>query len=293
MKYLSLFSGIGGFEVGLGNKHECVGFSEIDKHAIKVYEKHFPNHKNYGNITTIDAATLPDFDLVVGGFPCQPFSYAGKRKGFADTRGTLFFDICRILEAKQPSLLLLENVKGLISHEEGRTFGTIIRTLDELGYDCQWEVLNSKDYGVPQSRKRIFIAGHLRGTPRPQIFPLRETDADATSREIISSPCISVAMRNQNRSKHQHKEGMKYGDVEKKYVLEENKEGISFVVKSVTHEFMLRNGEHLRYLTPVECERLQGFPDGWTEGASDTQRYKMCGNAVTTNVVSAIAKEML
>lgn len=285
MEYLSLFSGIGGFEVGIGNQHECIGYSEIDTHAIRTYERHFPNHKNYGDITKIDATTLPDFELLVGGFPCQPFSYAGKRRGFTDTRGTLFFDICRILAEKRPRLLLLENVKGLISHDEGRTFGTIISTLDELGYDCQWEVLNSKDYGVPQSRKRIYIIGNLRGTPRPQVFPLRESNRKA---DIDPDGPVSVAMRNQNRSKHQHKEGMKYGDVEKKYVLEPNTEGISFAVKSVTHEFMLRHGNILRYLTPTECERLQGFPDGWTEGASDTQRYKMCGNAVTTTVVAAI-----
>ena len=121
---------------------ECIGYSEIDKYAIQVYNKHF-NHKNYGDITKISAETLPDFDLLVGGFPCQSFSIAGKRKGFEDTRGTLFFDIARILKAKNPRLILLENVKGLLSHDNGFTFKTIIKTLDELGYDCQWQVLNS------------------------------------------------------------------------------------------------------------------------------------------------------
>jgi len=153
----------------------CVGYSEIDKYAIQVYEKHF-NHKNYGDITKINAEELPDFDLFVGGFPCQAFSIAGLRRGFDDTRGTLFFDIARILQKKQPRLLLLENVKGLLSHNGGRTFKTIIATLTELGYDLQWQVLNSKNFGVPQNRERVFIVGNLRGTPRPEVFPVRESN---------------------------------------------------------------------------------------------------------------------
>lgn len=213
MKYFSLFSGIGGFELGIQQAYEdnsqrksrgpkskqkeckqrgkrvsrfanshirstdraaphCVGYSEIDKHAVQVYEKHFPNHKNYGDVTEIKADKLPNFDLLVGGFPCQSFSIAGKRGGFNDTRGTLFFDIARILREKQPRLLLLENVKGLLSHDGGRTFKTIITTLDGLGYDLQWQVLNSKDFGVPQNRERVFIVGHLRETSRPKVFPI-------------------------------------------------------------------------------------------------------------------------
>jgi DNA (cytosine-5)-methyltransferase 1 len=202
MKYLSLFTGIGGFELGitnaygvanrhkeqgeaqmvLGNEYQstgeyvegtatCIGYSEIDKYAIQIYQRHFQDHKNYGDITKINEKELPDFDLLCGGFPCQSFSIAGKRGGFSDTRGTLFFDIARILKAKKPRLLLLENVKGLLSHDEGRTFATIISTLDELGYDLQWQVLNSKNHGVPQNRERVFIVGHLRGTRRPEVFP--------------------------------------------------------------------------------------------------------------------------
>lgn len=171
MKYFSTFSGIGGMELGIGQGHECVGFSEIDKYAIQIYQHQFPNHKNYGDITKIDADALPDFDLLVGGFPCQAFSIAGKRQGFDDTRGTLFFDLARILKAKRPRLFLFENVKGLLSHDDGRTFRTIIAALTELGYDLQWQVLNSKNHGVPQNRERIFIVGHLGGTPRPEVFP--------------------------------------------------------------------------------------------------------------------------
>lgn len=173
MKYFSTFSGIGGIELGIGDKGECVGYSEIDKYACQIYDKHF-KHKNYGNIRNISTDTLPDFDMLCGGFPCQSFSITGKRRGFDDTRGTLFFELARIAKAKRPRYLFFENVKGLLSHDGGKTFDTIIRTIDELGYDCQWQVLNSKNFGVPQNRERVFIIGHLRGTSRSQIFPLRQ-----------------------------------------------------------------------------------------------------------------------
>lgn len=181
MRFFSTFTGIGGFELGIGPEHECVGYSEIDKYAVQIYQSHFPKHKNYGDITKIDAAALPDFDLLVGGFPCQAFSIAGKRAGFADTRGTLFFDLARILRAKRPRLFLFENVKGLLSHDGGRTFRTIIATIAELGYDAQWQVLNSKNHGVPQNRERVFIVGHLRGSPRPQVFPLEHAHGAHTA----------------------------------------------------------------------------------------------------------------
>jgi len=158
----------------------CIGFSEIDKYATEIYQKHFPNHKNYGDITKINEKELPNFDCLVGGFPCQAFSIAGKRGGFEDTRGTMFFELARILREKQPRLFVFENVKGLLSHDQGRTFTTIITTLDELGYNCQWQVLNSKNHGVPQNRERVFIIGHLRGTPRPEVFPFGGADEEDT-----------------------------------------------------------------------------------------------------------------
>ena len=177
IKYLDLFTGIGGFSKAIHDidpTAECIGFSEIDKYAIQIYNKHFPSHKNYGDITKINASELPNFDLICGGFPCQSFSIAGKRKGFDDTRGTLFFDIARIIKEKRPRYILLENVKGLLSHDKGRTFATILPSLTELGYDLQWQVLNSKNFGVPQNRERVFIVGHLRTESRPEVFPLRQ-----------------------------------------------------------------------------------------------------------------------
>ena len=230
MRYFSMFTGIGGFELGIQQAYEilrgnadgnkdgkkqadkksdgqnraglvaetresygakagwlgecpanfaderplCVGYSEIDKYAIQVFEKHFPNIKNYGDCTAINAKELPEFDFLAGGFLCQSFSIAGRRRGFKDTRGTLFFDIARIRQGKTMPKLLLENVKGLLSHDTGRTFKIIIVTLAELGYRVEWQVLNSKNFGVPQNRERVFIAGHLRGESCGEIFPFGE-----------------------------------------------------------------------------------------------------------------------
>ena len=336
MKYFSMFSGIGGFEYGICNAYRskdrrsqadsernkgqgfqptqsqeasskerstsecynesinerplCVGFSELDKYAIQIYKKHFPNHKEYGDVTKIDWSTVSAFDLLVGGFPCQSFSIAGRRGGFKDTRGTLFFEIARCLREKQPRLFLLENVKGLLSHDKGNTFLTILTTLDELGYDLQWQVLNSKNFGVPQNRERVFIVGHLRGTSRPEVFPIGrsyEKDNGAVQRYISNTLTA--------RYEGAQATGTYIGEGE-------------------------LNAQKIRRLTPTECERLQGFPDGWTEFGviyvdkeklkkdrekgrvteqyqiekiSDTQRYKCLGNAVTTNVITAIIEKIL
>jgi len=172
MKFIELFAGIGGFRLGMERGgHECVFSSEIDKYASLIYEKNFKD-KPYGDITQIKSEDIPNHDILCGGFPCQSFSIAGKRGGFNDTRGTLFFQIARILKDKQPKYFILENVKGLLSHDGGQTFKIIISTLTDIGYDIQWQVLNSKNFGVPQNRERVFIIGNLRGERRPEIFPV-------------------------------------------------------------------------------------------------------------------------
>jgi len=316
MKYFSTFSGIGGFELGIQQAYErnnlrggdretknsqsisseqsvettepntqrqghppstefigdtgslsCIGFSEIDKYAIQTYQKHFPEHKNYGDITKINAEELPDFDLLVGGFPCQSFSIAGKRKGFEDTRGTMFFELARILRAKQPRLFVFENVKGLLSHDNGQTFSTIIATLDELGYDLQWQVLNSKNHGVPQNRERVFIIGHLRGTSRPEVFPFTYNGGKDIIQLLGGSQSERIYSRKGVSSTLSTMQG---GNLQPKVF----------------------EGVRIRRLTPTECERLQGFPDGWTIG-SDTQRYKQCGNAVTVNVIKDLFERII
>ncbi|WP_270336200.1 DNA cytosine methyltransferase [Streptococcus macedonicus] len=186
MKFLDLFAGIGGFRLGLESAgHECVGFCEIDKFARASYKA---IHNTEGEIELHDITEVTDeewrkfrgtVDIICGGFPCQAFSIEGKRKGFLDeTRGTLFFEIARAAKEIKPPLLFLENVKGLLSHDKGRTFRTILSTLDELGYDAEWQLLNSKDFGVPQNRERVFIIGHLRGTGGRPVFPIRGKNAE-------------------------------------------------------------------------------------------------------------------
>ena len=182
MKFLDLFAGIGGFRLGMeAAGHECIGFCEIDKFARKSYKA---IHDTEGEIELHDITTVTDefirgigsVDVICGGFPCQAFSIAGNRRGFEDTRGTLFFEIARFASILRPKYLFLENVKGLLNHNRGATFETILRTLDELGYDVEWQVLNSKDFGVPQNRERVFIIGHLRGRSTRAIFPLGGND---------------------------------------------------------------------------------------------------------------------
>lgn len=173
IKYFSMFTGIGGFELGLGERFRPVGFSEIDKYACKLLSDKFPNVKNYGDATKIKPEELPDFDMLCGGFPCQAFSLAGKQLGFKDTRGTLFYEIARIIKSKRPKLVFLENVKNLLFHDKGRTFTTILAVFDELGYNVEWQCINSKHFGVPQSRERVIIIGHSRETGSRQILPIQ------------------------------------------------------------------------------------------------------------------------
>lgn len=175
IKFIDLFAGLGGTRIGfekavrkMGLTPECVFTSEIKNHAISVYSKNFKDKNIHGDITQISTKDIPDFDCLLAGFPCQPFSYSGKREGFLDTRGTLFFEIERILKAKKPKLFLLENVEGLVSHDKenqhdkiGRTLKVILTKLEDLGYHVTWRVLNATDFGVPQERKRIYIAGSL------------------------------------------------------------------------------------------------------------------------------------
>ena len=425
-----MFSGIGGFEYGLQQSEydfECVGYSEIDKYAVSIYERHYPNHTNYGDATRIDTKDLPDFEFLVGGFPCQAFSIAGKRKGFNEARGTLFFEIARILRDKKPRYFLLENVKGLLSHEGGETLETIFRVCDELGYDVSWEIYNSRDYGVPQNRERIFIKGYSRrecgrkvlSIPRvnrtvdePMSNTYYGTRAGRVHKEDEIMNTLSCQGHNgagsqliqlNNDKKHSQgsmiyddnglavtlnaagnnnwykinkvgstnngqggntydinglsptlcAEGMKHNGGIK--IMESPKinvvgnvsttgykdgdilstDGISKTLTAIGHQQKIiqpvltpdrenkrQNGRRMkndgepmftltaqdkhgvydgmtvRKLTPIECERLQGFPDNWTkygkddEQISDTQRYKCCGNAVTTNVITAIVNEM-
>lgn len=187
MKFLDLFAGIGGFRLGTESAgHECVGFCEIDKFARKSYKA---IHDTKGEIELHDITAVSDesirrigrVDIICGGFPCQAFSIAGNRRGFEDTRGTLFFEIARFASILRPKYLFLENVKGLLNHDGGATFETILGALDELGYNVEWQVLNSKDFGVPQNRERVLIVGHLRGECTRRVFPLSKSGQQVDS----------------------------------------------------------------------------------------------------------------
>ena len=175
IRIADLFCSVGGFRLGFENvnkkRFKTVFANDNDKYAIQTYNKNFGENWEATDIRKIKADSIPDFDMLCGGFPCQAFSIAGKRKGFEDTRGTLFFEIARIIKFKKPQIVFLENVKGLLNHNKGQTFSIIIQTLSELGYDVQWMVLNSKFFGVPQNRERVFIIGSLRGTSRSEILP--------------------------------------------------------------------------------------------------------------------------
>ncbi len=193
-----MFSGIGGFELGIQQSTmdaELVGYSEINKYAIQIFEERIKGVKNYGDATNIMGDELPEFELLCAGFPCQAFSVAGKRRGFDDTRGTLFFDIARICSEKRPRHLVLENVKGLLSHESGQTFHTILKVLSDMGYDVEWQVLNSKDFGVPQNRERVYIVGHLRGECGRKIFPITGEGSTITRDEIVNVYSVQDTQR--------------------------------------------------------------------------------------------------
>ena len=190
MKFIDLFAGIGGFRLGMESAgHECVAFCEIDKFARSSYKA---IHNTEGEIELHDITTVTDdeirtighVDAICGGFPCQAFSIAGHRRGFEDTRGTLFFEIARFAAILKPKYLFLENVKGLLNHDKGNTFETILSALDELGYDVEWQVLNSKDFGVPQNRERVFIIGHLRGQRGRKIFPIGGEDEKSSAKRL-------------------------------------------------------------------------------------------------------------
>ncbi len=338
IKYLSLFSGIGGFEYGMqqSNKNfECIGYSEIDKYAKSIYKKHFPGHKDLGDATEIRTEELGDFDLLVGGFPCQAFSMAGYRKGFDDTRGTLFFEISRILKDKRPRYFLLENVKGLLSHDKGKTFQTILEVLSDLGYDVEWCVLNSKNHGVPQNRERIYIKGHLRGEGGGQVLSDRGSGKETVGKvnyvkndsKVLNVGNLSHTGYGSGNVVHENGVSPTLSATNYKHPITVSREKVISLSKGKQGQriysddgvscTLCGNGggqggktglylvgerdmdcrSQIRRLTPLECERLQGFPDNWTEyGAddesiSDTQRYKCCGNAVTTNVVEFIMND--
>ena len=302
-KMIDLFSGIGGTRLGfhLTGETKVVFSSEIDKFSIKTYETNF-GETPHGDITKISTNDIPNHDILVGGFPCQAFSQAGKKLGFEDTRGTLFFEIARILSDKKPKCFLLENVRNLVSHDKGKTFKTILNTLKSLDYEVYYSLFKAKDFGVPQNRERIYIVGfHKKLVPnyRSFKFPVAthiETKVgDILEKNVNSKYTISDNLWNgHQRRKIEHKEkGNGFG-----YSLFNEDSPYTNTIsaryyKDGSEILIEQKGKNPRKLTPREAARLQGFPENFIIPVSDTQSYKQFGNSVAIPVINAIAIEIL
>ena len=298
MTFIELFAGIGGFRLGLEQSgHKCVWANEWEEKPRNIYNYNFNELPDKRDIRNVYGGDLPKADLAVGGFPCATFSYAGKRSGLSsdDTRGTLCFEMFRVIRQRRIPYLLFENVKGLLNNDNGRAFGTIIHALDEMGYDVQWELLDSQNFGVPQHRERIFLVGNLRGEPRPKVFPIGgETKNNAGGVESEDVPLIVRPCLTPTRLKKRQR-GRRF---------KENGEPSFTLGVQDRHGVSIGEGEEMRIrkLTPLECERLQGLPDNFTKWLknedgnvtlnSDSDRYERTGRTVTIPVIHAIGKKL-
>jgi len=301
VKIVDLFAGIGGIRLGFEmefNNLECVFSSEIDKHAVITYKTNFECANINGDITKIQESDIPDHDILLAGFPCQPFSQAGKKKGFLDDRGTLFFDIKRILAKKKPKVFLLENVKQLKGHDQGKTLTTILNHLKEIGYtNTQYSVLRARDFGIPQNRERIYIVGFL------------DNDIDFSFPQALNiTTCVENILEDMVESKYTLSDKLWAGHQRRKINNKKNGKGFGYGLfngqslytntlsaryyKDGSEILIEQEAENPRKLTPREAARLQGFPDSFVIPVSDTQAYKQFGNSVCIPVIQAIAKNI-
>lgn len=297
IRYIDLFAGIGGFRVAaerVFKKHkiasECVFSSEIDKSAQKTYMANF-GETPFGDIYKING-NIPEHDILFAGFPCQPFSIIGNGKGFDDIRGTLFFEIVRILQYTKPRAFILENVKQLESHHNGATFRKICDALHKLGYWVDHKVLNALDYGLPQKRERIFIIGYSR--PIKFAWPPKTSNRKPLGKILENNvdKKYFASSRIKNKRKSEHK------SAHNPSIWHENKAGnicsypYSCALRAgASHNYLLVNGE--RRLTPREMLRLQGFPDKFNIVVADSQIKKQTGNAVAVNAVQAVLGSLI
>lgn len=323
LKSIDLFAGIGGirlgFEQAFGEELKTVFVSEWDEYAQKTYKANFTDEFEIaGDITKISEDDIPDFDICLAGFPCQAFSLAGQRKGFKDdykglSRGTLFFDVVRICEKKKPKVIFCENVKGLTIHDKGRTFDIIKNALREIGYTPFEHILNSKDFGVPQNRERIYIVAFRNDiAPSEFIFPT-PTDSSKRIKDILEGPvparyylseCYMQTLRD-HKARHEAKghgfgyEIRDWDDVagaivcggmgrERNLIIDKRQTDLT----PTTHIKGEINKEGIRKMTPREWARLQGFPDSYKLVLADVHLYKQFGNSVTVPVIKAIAEKI-
>lgn len=296
--FIDLFAGIGGIRrpyQKLGGK--CVFSSEIDKFAIKTYEANW-NETPSGDITKIDAKDIPKFDILLAGFPCQAFSIAGKRKGFDDIRGTMFFEVERILEFHKPKCFMLENVKGLVNHNKGKTFDKMVDILEnKLKYKVFVKILNAKDFGVPQNRERVIIVGfknHKINFEFPEPTNEKVKLGDILEKNVDPKYTISdkIWESHQRRKKDHQSKGNGFG-----YSLFNEDSPYTSTIsaryyKDGSEILIEQKNKNPRKLTPREAARLQGFPDDFKLVVSDMQLYKQFGNSVPTKMIEAVAKNV-
>ena len=302
--FIDLFAGIGGMRIPfdeLGGR--CVMTSEIDRHALNTYRMNFRDDGHFfaGDITQIQIDDIPSHDLLLGGFPCQPFSHAGHKKGFEDTRGTLFFDIARILEAKRPKAFLLENVRGLMWHDSGNTFNRILEIANKYYY-VSHRVLDAKDFGLPQTRKRIYLVGlDKEKYSTPFDFDLLATHKETlTVGQVLESDAeesLTLSDRLWEGHKARKKKHLELGNGFGYRMVNDTslytptlsaryfKDGSEILVEQI--------GKNPRKLTPREGARLQGFPESFILNESKMQAFRQLGNAVPISVVRAIAEKLV
>ena len=309
--FIDLFAGIGGFRIGLeriGGK--CVFSSEIDKHAAATYERNF-GERPAGDITKVALEAIPEHDVLCGGFPCQPFSVSGKQKGFEDARGTLFFEVMRIVSGRKPKAVFLENVANYVRHRGGETLKRTINMLEDSGYNTKFAVLNASDYGVPQARKRLYIVGLRKEAGLGEFeFPKRQRertslrnvlldDSDTASlmlrREDIKITKSDYARELRRRVNKPIQIGIinKGGQGERIYAID----GHAITLSAYGGGAAAKTGAYLvngmvRKLHPQECRRLMGFPENFQVDPRPQQAYKQFGNAVVVNVIEAIGRNL-
>lgn len=318
IRMIDLFAGIGGIRMAFeSNGAKCVASSEIDKYACKTYEDNY-GEKPLGDITKISSSELPDFDILGAGFPCQPFSIAGLRKGFEDTRGTLFFEVARILKDKKPKAFLLENVEGIVNHNHGKTLDTIETVLRELGYTFNWKVMNACDYGVPQNRKRWYCIGfhkntqigfdHTKKYKKIFSFPPKKDLGfyidDILEKRVDKQYDISpICKKNIDKYINSFKDSERYSTDHVLIANEVRASRCHFRCDGISPCLTAKMGTggnnipivvaEKRKLTEKECLRLMGFPEHFTIRNNHMQSYKQIGNSVVVTVVEALAGEMM
>lgn len=291
MRLFSLFTGIGGLDSGLDNLADLIGYSEIKKTSIEIFEKKNKGKaKNYGDITKIDFQDLPDFDILTGGFPCQSFSLAGLRKGFydrKDNRGEMIFYIYELLLKKSPKYAVLENVAGLLSHNKGKTYKSVLQLLTAAGYYVRVLLLNSLYYGSAQNRERLFFLCSKDDFEKKQPEIIDDSKRFRDIRDVGGNYKI-IEYEGKNKDKIEQKRDFNF-----ELIGGYDRVGTLTTQYGCGEKLVYEEDGYFRYLTVLECERLQGFNDGYTSGVSDSARYWALGNSVNVNVSTYLFQNYL